>query len=79
MVLIWVSVDSIFFSRYTALLIFLILGEDNDENTTPDQTLFIRRIALRSDIPLKKKAWAPTHAPRTFMQQLRAILVPEDG
>ena len=57
----------------------IFLLEDNNENTTADQTLSIRRIALRSDIPLKRKAsWAPTLAPRTFFQHLHEMLVPED-
>jgi hypothetical protein len=56
----------------------LMLLANNQENTTANQTLFVRRIALRSDIPLKKRAWVPTHAPRTFMQRLRATLDPDD-
>ena len=63
----------------SAALIFLILLANNKENTTANQTLFIRRIALRSDIPLGKKAWVPTYAPRTFMQRLRATLDPDDS
>jgi len=47
---------------------------DENKNTTANQILFIRRIALRSDIPLGKKKWAPTTAPRTFIQRLRATL-----
>ena len=60
----------------SAALIFLILLENNKE--TADQTLFIRRIALRSDVPLGKKGWVPTHAPCTFMQRLRAALDPDE-
>ena len=59
--------------------IFVILLENNQGNTSADQTLFVRRIALRSDIPLGKKGWVPTHAPRTFMQRLRAALDPDDS
>ena len=62
----------------SAALIFLVLLEDDVENKTANQTLFIRRIALRSDIPFKKKAFAPTQAPRSFLQQLQAMLIPED-
>ena len=63
----------------SAALIFLILLANKKKNTTANQTLFIRRIALRSDIPLGKKAWAPTYAPRTFMQRLRATLDLDDS
>jgi len=52
---------------------------NDNKNTTTNQTLFIRRIALRSDIPLRKKAWAPTHAPRTFFQRLLATLDSDDS
>ena len=61
------------------MAIFLILLDNNNENTTANQTLFIRRIALRSDFPLGKKKFGPTHAPLPFFQQLRAIFAPEDG
>jgi len=50
---------------------------NNIDNTTANQTLFIRRIALRSDVPLGKKTWGPTLAPRTFIQRLRATLDPD--
>jgi len=53
---------------------------DNNENITANQTLFIRRIALRPDIRFgKKKAWAPTQAPHTIIQRLLATLHPDDS
>ena len=73
----WVS--TWFFFRSTLWKRFLILLGNKDKNTTANQTLFIRRIALRSDIPLGKKAWAPTYAPRTFIQRLRATLNSDDS
>ena len=53
--------------------------ENNKENISINQTLFIRRIALRPDIPLGKSGWVPTRAPPTFIQRLRARLHPDDG
>ena len=57
---------------------FLILLVNNN-NTTANQTLFINRIALRSDVPLGKKTWGPSIAPRSFIQRLWATLDPDDS
>jgi hypothetical protein len=56
----------------------LLVENDKSENTSINQTLFIRRIALRPDIPLGKRGWVPTRAPPTFIRRLRATLHPDD-
>ena len=56
-----------------------MLTVNNNNNTIANQTLFIRRIALRPDVSLGKKTWGPTLAPRTFIQRLRATLDPDDS
>ena len=66
---IWVSVDMNSFR--SAALIFLISLVNNKENTIVNQTLFIHRIALRSDITLGKEGWVATR--RTFCTFSRNI------
>jgi hypothetical protein len=56
----------------------LALTEDNEPNKDANQTLFIRRISLRSEIALGKKKWTPSFPQRTLIQRLYTTLIDAD-
>ena len=60
---------------FLSALIVRISLADNDNNEIANQTLFIRRIALRSDTHFYKRKWGTTSVPHTFMQRFRATLL----